>query len=132
MTLVYLVITLALLQFWIFGLAVGRARVKFGVPAPATTGNIDFERVFRVQMNTLEQLVILIPSMLIYAHYINARWAAALGFIYLIGRIVYFLAYSKDAKKRGIGFLITSVPVMILLAGSLIALVRSLILGGSL
>lgn len=132
MTLVYLVIMVALLQFWLFGLAVGRARVKFGVAAPATAGNVDFERVYRVQMNTLEQLAILIPSILVYAHYINARWAAILGLIYVIGRFVYFFAYSKDAKKRGWGFLISSLPVMILMVGSIIALVRALIVSGSL
>ena len=132
MTLVYLVIILAVIEFFVFGLAVGRARVKFGVPAPATTGNLDFERVFRVQMNTLELLVMMIPSMLVYAHYINARWAAGLGAVFVVGRVVYFFAYSKDAKKRGIGFAISMLPVLILMVGSLIALVRALLTSGSL
>jgi uncharacterized MAPEG superfamily protein len=132
MTLVYLVMILALLEFFVFGLAVGRARVKFGVPAPATTGNLDFERVYRVQMNTLEQLAMLIPSMLVYAHYVNARWAAGLGAVFIIGRIVYFIGYSADAKKRGIGFMISSLPVMILLVGALIALTRALFISGGL
>lgn len=132
MTLVYLVMMIALLQFWVFGLAVGRARVKFGIPAPATSGNVDFERVYRVHMNTLEQLAIFIPSMLVYAHFINPRWAAGLGAVYVIGRIIYFIGYSKDAKKRGWGFLVSSLPVMILMVGSIIALVRALISSGSL
>jgi uncharacterized membrane protein YecN with MAPEG domain len=132
MTLVYLVMMLALLQFWLFGLAVGSARVKYGVPAPATSGNPDFERVYRVQMNTLEQLAIFIPSMLVYAHFINARWAAGLGAVYVIGRVIYFIGYSKDAKKRGWGFLVSSLPVIILMAGSLFALVRALFTSGSL
>lgn len=131
MTLVYLVMMIALLEFFIFGLAVGRARAKFGVAAPATTGNVDFERVFRVQMNTLEQLAIMLPAMLIYAHYINPRWAAGLGLVFVIGRIFYFIGYSKEAKKRSIGFLISTVPVLILLVGSLIALTRALFTSGS-
>jgi uncharacterized MAPEG superfamily protein len=132
MTLVYLVMMIALLEFFVFGIAVGRARVKFGVPAPATTGNLDFERVYRVQMNTLEQLAMLIPSMLVYAHYVNARWAAGLGAMFIVGRIVYYFGYSADAKKRGIGFMISSLPVMILLVGALIALTRALFISGSL
>ncbi len=132
MTLVYLVMMMSLLQFWLFGLAVGSARVKYGVPAPATSGNPDFERVYRVQMNTLEQLAMFIPSMLIYAHFINARWAAGLGALYVIGRIIYFVGYKMDAKKRGWGFLVSSLPVIILMIGSIIALVRALISSGSL
>lgn len=131
MTLVYLVMMIALLEFFVFGMAVGRARSKFGVHAPATTGNVDFERVYRVQMNTLEQLAIMIPSMLVYAHYINERWAAALGMVFVIGRLVYFFGYRKAADKRGIGFMISALPVMVLLVGGIIALTRSLIASGS-
>ena len=79
MALVNLIVALALLQFFAFATAVGRAREKFNVPAPATTGNEVFERYFRVQMNTLEQLVIFLPSMLLFARYVNADIAAALG-----------------------------------------------------
>ena len=132
MTLVYLVMLLALLQYYLFGVAVGRARATYGIPAPAISGNADFERVYRVHMNTLEQMVVMIPSMLVYAHYINARWAAAFGLIYIIGRIVYYFGYRRAANKRGLGFMISALPVMILLAGGIFALCRSLLTSGSL
>ena len=77
MSLVHLVIALALMEFFAFSWAVGRARVRYNVPAPATTGNASFECYFRVQMNTLEQLVIFVPSMVMFAHYWGPTVAAA-------------------------------------------------------
>jgi hypothetical protein len=114
------VVTLALIQFFWFGLQVGRARVRFGVPAPATSGNPDFERVFRVQMNTLEQLVMFLPGIWIFAHYVSPYWAAGLGVVYLIGRAVYAAGYSKAANQRGLGFGLSALPVMILVFGGLV------------
>ena len=73
MALVYLVIALILAEYMLFGWEVGRARVRYGVPAPATTGNEAFERYFRVQANTLEQLIVVLPGMLII------RWMAGPG-----------------------------------------------------
>ena len=89
MTYVEIVLALALLQFMVFGIAVGRARGKYQFPAPATTGNEMFERYFRVQMNTLEQLVVFIPAIVLFAHLVDPRWAAGLGAVYLIGRTLY-------------------------------------------
>lgn len=132
MTLVYLVMLLALLQFYLFGVAVGRARTTYGIAAPAVSGNADFERIYRVHMNTLEQLVVMIPAMLVYAHYINARWAAAFGLIYIIGRIVFYFGYRKAANKRSLGFTISALPVMILLAGAIFAVCRALLTSGTL
>lgn len=122
---VHMVIGLALIEFLYFGAAVGRARVRYNVPAPATTGNEIFERYFRVQMNTLEQLVIFVPSILIFGHYLNPYLAAALGVVFLTGRLVYLFTYVKDPKKRGAGFGLSVVPNMILLLGAIFGAVRA-------
>ena len=121
MSLVYFVLLLSLLQFFLFGIQVGNARRRFGVPAPATSGHPDFERVFRVQMNTLEQLALFVPSLLLFAHLVDERWAAWLGIVYLIGRQLYSRGYAQAAAKRSLGFAVSSLPVMILLVGSLVA-----------
>jgi uncharacterized MAPEG superfamily protein len=102
MTYVVIVIALALLQFMSFGAVVGWARDKYQVPAPATTGNEVFERYFRVQMNTLEQLVVFLPAIWLFAQQVSATWAAGLGVVYLIGRLVYFRSYTRDPKSRGL------------------------------
>lgn len=122
---VHIVIGLALIEFFGFGLAVARARGRYNVPAPATTGNEMFERYFRVHMNTLEQLVILIPSILIFGQYFSPYFAAALGVVYLIGRLVYLFAYVKDPKKREAGFTLSVVPTLILLIGAIFGAARA-------
>src|ERR1700716_1014060 len=100
MPLVHLVITLALVEFFLFGVAVSRARARYNIPAPATTGNEVFERYFRVQMNTLEQLIIFVPLVLLFARYLNVYVAAALGVVFLIGRALYFQGYVKAPQAR--------------------------------
>jgi glutathione S-transferase len=129
MPLVHLVIGLALAQFFFFLMAVGRARGTYKVPAPATTGNEVFERYFRVQMNTLELLVIFVPSIILFGAYISAYIAAALGAIYLIGRFIYFTSYVKDPKSRSLGYGLSALPVMVLLVGSIIGAIRAALTG---
>jgi len=119
MELVYIVIGLALVEFWAFGLLVGGQRVKRKVSAPATTGDDIFERYHRVHYNTMEQLIIFIPAILLYANYISINWAAGLGVVYLLGRIVYLTGYVKDPKKRSMGFGLSWMPATILLLGGL-------------
>ncbi len=119
MNLVYIVMGLALLQYLYFGFAVGGARGRYGVSAPATTGHEMFDRYFRVHMNTLELLVVLVPALPLFAYYISSRWAAALGAIYIVGRFLYFFSYVKDPKKRGPGYGLSFLPVAILLLGGL-------------
>jgi glutathione S-transferase len=123
-----IVTALALLQFIVFGFKVGSARGKYGVKAPAVTGNEIFERCFRVQQNTLEQLVVFIPGLYIFGRYVNPLWAAGLGVVYLIGREIYAATYVKDPAKRSLGFGLTFLPSVILVAGSLIGGVRQLFL----
>jgi hypothetical protein len=127
MPLVQIVLTLALVQFLFFCFAVGKARGTYKVAAPATTGNEMFERYFRVQMNTLELLVIFIPSTLISAQYFGAYVVAGLGVIYLIGRMIYFTNYVKDPKSRSMGYGLSALPVLVLLAGALVGAVRAAI-----
>src|SRR5256886_12507640 len=76
MPFVHLVIALALVEFFLFGVAVARARARYNIPAPATTGNEVFERYFRVQMNTLEQLVVFVPAVLLFLRYLHRHGAA--------------------------------------------------------
>jgi glutathione S-transferase len=127
MALVQLVVALALLQFIVFGMAVGWARGKFGVKAPATTGNEVFERYFRVQMNTLEQLVVFVPAILLFATVNSATWAAILGAVWLIGRVIFFYSYTRNPASRGLGFMLTMLPNTILVVGVLIAAARAAI-----
>jgi glutathione S-transferase len=122
------VIGLALVQFLYFLLAVGKARATCKVPAPATTGNEVFERYFRVQMNTLELLVIFVPSILLFGQYISPFIAAALGVVYIIGRFVYFSSYVKEPKSRSLGYGLSALPIMVLLAGAIIGSVRAAML----
>jgi len=126
MAYVQIVLALALLQFIYFGLAVGRARGIYKCPAPATTGNEIFERYFRVQMNTLEQLVVFVPALLLFATKVDPRWAAGLGAVYLVGRVLYFTAYVRDPAKRGPGFGLTAIPNLVLVVGGLIGAMRDL------
>ena len=120
MALVNLIVALALLQFFAFLTAVGKAREKYNVVAPATTGNEVFERYFRVQMNTLELLIMLVPAIWMFGFYVNAEVAAGLGAIYLIGRGIYFFSYVKDPKKRSLGYGLSAGPVAVLVIGALI------------
>lgn len=126
MSYVLIVVSLALLQFMVFGIAVGRARYKYNCPAPATAGNEMFERYFRGQMNTLEQLIVFVPAIFLFAQGVSALWAAGLGAVYLVGRTLYFVGYVRDPKSRGLGFMLTMIANTVLVVGTLVAAVRSL------
>ena len=129
MAYVDIVTALALIQFIVFAFKVGGARGKYVVKAPAITGNEIFERVFRVQQNTLEQLIVFVPGIYLFSRYWNPLWAAAVGVVYLIGREIYSATYVKDPAKRSLGYGLTFLPVVILLAGGLIGAVVRLFHG---
>ena len=118
MALVTMVTMLALLEFLYFGMKVGAARGKYDVKAPATTGNEHFERVYRIHYNTLEQLVIFLPSLWAFAFYVNDLAAAGLGVVFLVGRMIYSIAYTKDPGTRGLGMMLSFVPTLIMLLGA--------------
>ena len=124
-----IVTLLALLQFIWLGVRVGAARGKYGISAPATTGHDLFERHYRVHYNTLEALVVFIPALWAFGYYIDQYGAAGLGVIYLIGRVIYAISYVKDPKARGMGMLVSSLPVYVLLLGGLGAAVWDLLVG---
>jgi glutathione S-transferase len=124
---VAIVTVVALLQFFWFGWQVGVARSKYNIPAPAVSGNEGFERVFRVHANTLEQLVVFLPALWIFAYFISPVWAAALGVVFIIGRALYARTYVKDPKSRSPGFALSAIPVLLLLIGILIWAVWTLV-----
>jgi glutathione S-transferase len=126
MAYVDIVTALALAQFFIFGYRVGSARMKFGIKAPAITGNETFERYFRVQQNTLEQLIVLLPGLYLFSRYWNPLWAAGLGVIYLVGREVYASTYVKNPAKRSLGYVLTLLPTLVLLVGGGVGAVRQM------
>lgn len=119
-----LVTLIAVFIFGWTGIRVARARARYGIQAPATTGNPDFERVFRVQANTAEQLLQFLPCLWLFAVYYGDLWAAAVGAVWPIGRIVYVVTYSKAAEKRGPGFGLTLLPTAVLAIGALIGIMQ--------
>ena len=125
MPLVHAVIALALIEYFVFGFAVGRARGRYKVPAPATTGNEVFERYYRVQMNTLEQLVVFVPSVLLFAHYVQPFAAAALGLVFIAGRALYFRGYVRGPERRYLGFGLSALANTTLMLGALIGAARA-------
>jgi len=133
MALVILIIMLALIEYTVFSFQVGGARMKYGVHAPATTGNPVFERYFRVQQNTQEQMIIFIPAIVSFAWMgESVGWAgnyiaSGLGVIWLIGRFLYAINYVKDPASRGIGFMMGFIPSVLMIVGTLVCIVISLL-----
>ncbi len=117
---------LAVIQLLVFGVLVGRARGKYGVGAPATAGHPMFERYYRVQMNTVELLLAFLPGLWLAAKYWSPRYAAMLGAIYLVGRLVYLNAYVKDPKARSLGFSLSILPTLALLVAALVGAIHAL------
>jgi glutathione S-transferase len=114
-----LVTCLAILFYFYTSILVSKARGKFGVKLPAISGHPDFERVFRVQMNTLEWMPIFLPSLWLFAIYISDGIAAAFGAVWIIGRVLYVIGYSKATEKRGPGFAVQFLAAAVLWVGAL-------------
>lgn len=133
MELVILIVVLALGEYIVFSAQAGMARVRYDIKAPATTGNPVFERYFRVQQNTLEQLILFIPAIFSFAWMAESvGWpghevAAALGVIWLIGRALYARSYVRDPLQRGAGFMLTFVPSGVLLLGTVVCILIAVI-----
>ena len=125
---VAIVTVLALLEYQFFGIMVGRARGRYGIAAPATTGHEVFERHFRVHMNTLEQLALFLPALWIFGYYVSEVWAAGLGAVWIVGRAIYCMLYVKEPKSRTLGFALTALPMLAMLLGILIWAVRALVM----
>jgi glutathione S-transferase len=127
---VMLVTLLALIVFFVVTINVGRARVKFGVKPPQMSGDPAFERAVRVQQNMLEQLVFFLPVLWIFAAVVNPSYAAGLGLVWVVGRILYAWGYYQEAEKRGPGFGISLLASLILLLGSLGGVILQIVKGG--
>ena len=128
-TWVSLVTIAALIMFFVVTINVGRARAKYGIKAPEMAGNPDFERVVRVQQNTLEQLCLFLPALWIFAYFVSPIAAASLGAVWVIGRVIYAWGYYQASEKRGPGFAISALVTIILLLGSLVGIVSNLVKG---
>jgi uncharacterized MAPEG superfamily protein len=127
MEFVAIVIVLALLQYFVFGLLVGRARAKFDVHAPAVTGHPVFERYYRVHQNTLELMIMFIPAIVLFGYWVRPDMGAGIGFVYVIGRVIYLRAYISDPARRGLGFGLSILPILVLLIGGGVAALLSLL-----
>ena len=125
-----IVTCLALLLYVVLFARVGAVRAKYNITAPATTGHPAFERAFRIQANTAEQLVIFLPSLWLFSIYVAPLWASILGFVWIAGRIVYAVGYSGDPRRRTFGFMIGALASGILLFGSLVAAAWQFLQGG--
>lgn len=124
---VEIVTLLAIIQLLAFGFLVGKARVQFKVAAPATTGNEIFERYFRVQMNTLETLVVFLPALWIAALHWSPPLMAAIGVVYLIGRQMYLASYVRNPASRSAGYGLSFLPTAVLAVLGLIGAVQALL-----
>ena len=116
---------LSVLLLFVIASLVGRARAKYGIRAPATTGNDSFERIFRVHANTVENTVMFLPMLWLFAATLGDRWAALLGLVWLVGRVWYAVAYAQDVKKRGGGFTLALLAWGVLTIGAAIGLLRA-------
>jgi uncharacterized membrane protein YecN with MAPEG domain len=122
-----LVTALALVLYLGCIVGAGRMRHRHGIKAPAVTGAPEFERAFRVQQNTLEQLVWFLPSLWLFALYVSPAWAGIVGLVWIAGRAYYAVSYYRDPETRGPGFLIGSVAAVVLLVGALIGIIARLV-----
>jgi len=122
-----LIAVVAVVQFLFFGAMAGKARTAAGLKAPAVVGDENFERAYRVQMNTLELLVAFIPVLLVAGNYWSNELVAGIGLIYLIGRFVYWRAYVTAPKTRALGFILSFMPIVILVILAFVGIGQSLV-----
>lgn len=120
MTFPSIVALLALIEYIAFSILCGQARGRYNVEAPATTGHPVFERWYRVQMNTLEQLIVFLPALFLFATFVSPRWAGLLGLVWIAGRAIYARSYVADPASRSLGFGLTAIPNLILVLGALL------------
>ncbi len=123
MELTAIVIGLALVEYVVFTMLCGRARGRCGVVAPATTGDPTFERYFRVQQNSVEQLILFVPAMFLFGHYVSAPIGAGIGLVFILGRALFARGYYEHAPKRAAGFGLSLLSNLVLLLGGLIGAV---------
>lgn len=126
MELVELVAIIAILQFLFFGVKTGKARAASGLKAPTMVGDEGFERMYRVQMNTLEVLIIFLPALFIAGKYWPSTLVAVIGLVYVFGRFMYWHAYVTRPKSRSFGFLLSIAPTIALILMSLLGIILTI------
>lgn len=126
MEIAILIILFALVQYTWFSMRVGMARGKYGVKAPKTSGDETWERIYRVQQNTLEQLVVFVPAMIAFSMYVSNRWVVLPGLLFLVGRQLYSYEYVSNPDSRTPGMALTMLANVVLLIGALIGLLMKM------
>lgn len=122
-----LVTAIALLVYLVLTINVGRARAKYKIMPPQMTGDPNFERVVRVQQNTLEQLALFLPALWLFSEFVSPIWGAIIGGVWIVGRIVFAWGYYQAPEKRAPGFAIGSLTVLTLLGGALVGIILPLV-----
>ena len=121
-----LAILIALLVYFGLGAVVGAARAKYNVPAPQSGGHPEFDKRHRVHMNTLEQLVMLVPAAMLAAPVLGDSITAMLALLWSVGRLLYARAYYGDPAKRSLGFALTILPTLVLVIAAAWGAIRAI------
>ena len=127
MELLAIITVLILIQTLFFGFEVGKARGKYKIKAPAVSGAEMFDRHYRIHQNTIEQIVIFIPSLWLFGYFVHMNIGTGLGLLFLIGRFIFRSAYLKDPASREIGFIMGFLPIAICLLTTLFFVTKGMI-----
>ncbi len=129
-TYVVIVSALALLAYYFTLLMAGLARGRFKIAVPSHSGPPEYERYVRAHQNTLEHLVLFLPGMWLFAFSVDPQWAAGIGLIWPLARVLYAIGYHKAPEKRLVPLYLSMPPIYIFVLGSLIGGILRLVSEG--